>query len=141
MSSIAEAIGRRRTMMVASLMYIIGVIIQVSSTHEWVQYMMGRLVGGLGVGSLSVSVPMYQAETAPSVIRGTLTATYQLFITLGILAAYCVSIGAREIGEAGSWRTTVGVGLAWPAILSIGMIFMVSNFVSFPPFNVQKLIV
>ena len=48
---------------------------------------MGRFVAGLGVGALSAAVPMYQAEAAPSQIRGTLTATYQLFITFGILVA------------------------------------------------------
>lgn len=31
--------------------------------------------------------PQYQAEAAPSQLRGTLTATYQLFITMGILVA------------------------------------------------------
>lgn len=47
----------------------------------------GRLVAGFGVGALSAAVPMYQAETAPPQIRGTLTGTYQLFITFGILIA------------------------------------------------------
>lgn len=47
----------------------------------------GRLIAGLGVGGLSAAVPMYQAETAPPQIRGTNTATYQLFITFGILVA------------------------------------------------------
>lgn len=77
-------------MWAACLVYSIGIIVQISSNHTWAQYGIGRLIGGLGVGSLSVVVPMYQAETAPAVIRGTLTATYQLFVTFGILAAYCV---------------------------------------------------
>lgn len=34
--------------------------------------MMGRFVAGLGVGALSLLVPMYQAETAPRHIRGAL---------------------------------------------------------------------
>jgi SP family sugar:H+ symporter-like MFS transporter len=78
-------------MWIACLVYSIGVVVQISSQHAWAQYAAGRLIGGLGVGSLSVVVPMYQAETSPAVIRGILTATYQLFITLGILIAYCVS--------------------------------------------------
>lgn len=121
---VAEYIGRRRAMMFGALIYAVGIIIQITSTHTWVQYAMGRMIGGFGVGGLSVSVPMYQAETAPAVIRGTLTATYQLFITLGILIAECVTLGTREIDQTGSWRTTVGIGLAWPTVLSLGMVFM-----------------
>ena len=52
----------------------------------------GRFVAGLGVGALSAAVPLYQAETDPPQIRGTLTATYQLFITFGILVACKSSI-------------------------------------------------
>ena len=55
----------------------IGVLIQMVSFHSWPQFAVGRLISGLGVGSLSAAVPMYQAETAPAQIRGTLTATYQ----------------------------------------------------------------
>lgn len=47
-----------------------GIIIQVSSSHVWQQYAMGRLVAGLGVGALSANVPTYQAELAPKQIRG-----------------------------------------------------------------------
>ena len=55
----------------------VGVLIQILAFHSWEQFAIGRLVSGLGVGSLSAAVPMYQAETAPPQIRGTLTATYQ----------------------------------------------------------------
>ena len=57
--------------------FMVGVLIQISTSNSWQQFAVGRLVSGLGVGSLSAAVPMYQAETAPPQIRGTLTATYQ----------------------------------------------------------------
>lgn len=34
--------------------------------------MMGRFVAGLSVGSLSLLVPLYQGETAPRQIRGSM---------------------------------------------------------------------
>ncbi|TFK80912.1 general substrate transporter [Polyporus arcularius HHB13444] len=121
---VADWLGRRYAMTVECGVFMVGVLIQITAFHSWVQFAIGRLISGLGVGSLSAAVPMYQAETAPPQIRGTLTATYQLFITFGILVAYCISIGAREIGGSGSWRTVVGIGLAWPLILGIGILFM-----------------
>lgn len=120
----ADFFGRRRAMQFECLLFVVGVIIQISSTESWVQVAMGRWVSGLGVGALSAAVPMYQAETAPPQLRGTMTATYQLFITLGILVAYCISIGTRNMSGSGSWRTVIGLGIIWPAILSSGIQFM-----------------
>lgn len=121
---IADYLGRRYAMVAECLMFIIGVIIQMTSFTVWQQFAVGRFVSGLGVGALSAAVPMYQAETAPSQIRGTLTATYQLFITFGILVSNCISIGTRNIDGPGSWQTVVGVGIAWPVILIVGILFM-----------------
>ncbi|KAG5352846.1 hypothetical protein C0989_012600 [Termitomyces sp. Mn162] len=121
---IADFLGRRYAMVVECILFIIGVIIQITATNAWQQFGMGRWVSGLGVGALSAAVPMYQAETAPARLRGTLTATYQLFITFGILVAYCISIGTRHMPGAGSWRTVVGIGFIWPFILMCGIIFM-----------------
>ncbi|KZP13725.1 general substrate transporter [Athelia psychrophila] len=120
----ADFLGRRHAMSAECAVFIVGVVIQLSSTHVWQQYAVGRLVSGLAVGALSAVVPIYQAESVPAPIRGTLTATYQLFITFGILVAYCVSIGAREAPGSGSWRIIVGIGIAWPLILGIGILFM-----------------
>lgn len=121
---IADWLGRRYAMTTECGIFIIGVIVQITSTHVWQQFAVGRFISGLGVGALSAAVPMYQAETAPPQIRGTLTATYQLFITFGILVAYCISIGARSIAQSGSWRTVVGIGILWALILGIGILFM-----------------
>jgi len=106
------------------VVFVTGVIIQVTAFTSWVQVALGRLVSGLGVGGLSAAVPIYQAETAPPQIRGAMTATYQLFITFGILVAYLISLGTREIDGSGSWRTVVGVGIIWALILGFGIQFM-----------------
>ncbi|KAI0791266.1 general substrate transporter [Abortiporus biennis] len=123
-AKIADFLGRRRAMSSECGIFIVGVIIQITSSHSWVQIALGRLISGLGVGALSAAVPMYQAETAPYQIRGTLTATYQLFITFGILVAYCISIGTRHMSGSGSWRTVVGIGFIWATILGVGILFM-----------------
>ncbi|KAI0067489.1 general substrate transporter [Artomyces pyxidatus] len=120
----ADFLGRRLAMQIECLIFSVGVIIQITSTTSWAQLAVGRLISGLGVGALSAAVPMYQAETAPPQIRGAMTATYQLFITLGILVAYCISIGTRHIPGAGSWRTVIGIGFIWPAVLAVGIQFM-----------------
>lgn len=87
---ICDRIGRRFTISSAAFFYMIGVLIEISSEHVWVQFAMGRFVAGLGIGALSTSVPMYQSESIPKNIRGTVVASYQLLITLGIWLGYMV---------------------------------------------------
>jgi len=120
----ADILGRRHAMTAECCLFIIGVVIQMTSFHVWIQFALGRLVSGFAVGALSAAVPMYQAETAPAQIRGTLTATYQLFITFGILVAYCISIGSRDVGGSGSWLIVVGIGIVWALTLGISILFM-----------------
>ncbi|KAF9005036.1 general substrate transporter [Cyathus striatus] len=120
----ADRLGRRIAMICYCTIFVVGIIVQMASTHVWQQIAVGRLISGIGVGSLSATVPMYQAETAPPQIRGAMTATYQLFITFGILTAYCIAIGTREIDGPGQWRTLIGIGLIWPAVLCAGILFM-----------------
>ncbi|OAX39836.1 general substrate transporter [Rhizopogon vinicolor AM-OR11-026] len=121
---VADFLGRRHAISVECLVFTIGVIVQICSSHVWQQLAVGRFIGGLGVGALSAAVPMYQAETAPAQIRGTLTATFQLFITFGILVAYCIAIGTRNTPGSASWRIVVGIGMLWALILGIGILFM-----------------
>lgn len=89
-AAIADRIGRKWTIFSAALVYIVGVIIEITSTTHWVQFAIGRLIAGLGVGALSTAVPMYQSETVPKNIRSMVVASYQLMITIGIWLSYMV---------------------------------------------------
>ncbi|KAF4769692.1 hypothetical protein HAV15_011889 [Penicillium sp. str.  len=121
---IADRFGRKWCISWWSLMVCIGITIQMSSPFgKWYQVAMGRWVAGLGVGAVSLLVPMYQAESGPRHIRGSLISTYQLFITLGIFVANCINFGTEARPDTGSWRIPMGITYIWAAILGVGMMF------------------
>jgi MFS family permease len=47
----------------------------------------------MGVGSLSMIVPMYNAEIAPPEVRGALVGLQQMSITLGIMISFWIDYG------------------------------------------------
>ena len=105
-----------------SIIFIIGVIIQMAAENIWQQIAVGRLIAGAGVGALSILVPMYVSETGPRQVRGALVSTYHLFITCGIFLSDAINFGTEARTDSGSWRIPMGVGFIWPLILGIGML-------------------
>lgn len=66
----ANKFGRKYSISAWCIVFCVGMIVQISATHNWKQVVAGRIVAGLGVGSLSILVPLFQSETAPSHVRG-----------------------------------------------------------------------
>lgn len=121
---IADRFGRRPSISFWSLITSIGFVIQIAADTAWYQIMIGRFVSGLGIGALSLLVPMYQAETAPAWIRGALVSAYQLFITFGIFLAACFNYGTvtHQRHSSASWRIVIGLGWLWTFILGVGIL-------------------
>ncbi|KAJ6789917.1 hypothetical protein PWT90_08122 [Aphanocladium album] len=114
--------GRRRSMSFGVAVFIVGNILQITAINSWIHMMMGRFVAGLGVGNLSVGVPMFQAESSPREIRGAVVASYQLMITIGILVANIVNYAVRGIEDSdASWRIVIGIGICLSLPLGIGI--------------------
>ncbi len=59
-SPIADRFGRKHSVSFWCIILAVGLIVQIAATDKWYQVMMGRWVAGLGVGALSLLVPMYQ---------------------------------------------------------------------------------
>ncbi|GAB1312656.1 hexose transporter hxt5 [Madurella fahalii] len=117
--------GRRKSLSFGVIVFVIGNVIQITAMNSWVHMMMGRFVAGLGIGNLSVGVPMFQSESSPREIRGAVVASYQLMITFGILISNCVNYGVRSIEySAASWRIVVGLGIAFSVPLGLGVLFV-----------------
>lgn len=123
-SPIADHFGRRIAIVWWNSLFIVGVIVQITTEYKWYQIAVGRLVAGLGVGGLSVLTPMYQSETAPRQVRGALVSAYQLFITLGIFLANCINYGTETDSGAPQWRIPMGIGFIWPVIMGVGIMFL-----------------
>lgn len=121
---LADTLGRKMAVSASAFWCMVGMIIEISSMTSWAQFAVGRLVTGMGVGALSVTVPMYQSESTPAVIRGVVVACYQLFVTLGIWTAYMVNYGTHDMSGSASWRITVGLGFLWALILGGGMLVL-----------------
>ena len=69
-------------------------------------------------------VPLYQSETSPKWIRGTIVGSYQLAITIGLLLAAIVNNSSKDRNDTGSYRIPVAVQFAWAIILVVGMIIL-----------------
>ena len=81
------------------------------------QFVIWRLMGGLGIGAASIIAPMYIAEIAPARLRGRLVTLYQLGIVLGILAAVFVNMLIQRMGDE-TWNTSTG----WRLMFFVGIV-------------------
>lgn len=129
---LAEIISRKYAILVNVAIFMIGVVIQATAvTSSGPQSILGgRFITGMGVGSLSMIVPMYNAEVAPPEVRGALVGLQQLAITTGIMISFWIDYGTNFIGGTGetqstaSWLVPLCLQLAPAVLLGGGMLFM-----------------
>ncbi|KAG1879478.1 general substrate transporter [Suillus tomentosus] len=120
----SDRLGRRGSILFWSAIFTVGVAIQTGTTYSLVQLVIGRYIAGLGVGSLSAIVPLYNGETAPKAIRGTILVIYQVQIISGIFLSYVLELGSHTINNSASWRLPIGLQMVWGIILLSGMFFL-----------------
>lgn len=86
---LAEKISRKYTIIFNVIIFCIGVVVQLASVKGGDSCILGgRFITGMGVGSLSMAVPMYNAEVAPPEVRGSLVGLQQFAITAGIMISF-----------------------------------------------------
>lgn len=76
----------------------------------------------MGMGLKEVTVPVFSAEVAPSVIRGGLVMSWQTWTAFGILLGTSANLAVKDAGAI-AWRLQLGSAFI-PAIpLLIGIYF------------------
>ncbi|KAL5365376.1 sugar transporter [Aspergillus floccosus] len=130
---LCERISRKYTILLNVGIFCLGVVVQctaAANNGSSSNILGGRFITGMGVGSLSMSVPMYNAEIAPPEVRGSLVALQQLAITFGIMVSFWINYGTNHIGGTGptqkdaAWLLPLALQLVPAVILGVGMIFM-----------------
>lgn len=107
-----------------------------ASFNELVVY---RIIGGIGIGIVSIISPLYISEVSIAQYRGRLVSLYQLAITVGFLGAYLANyqlmLGAESAAQSGYpwivkifsdeiWRGMLGLETV-PALLFFLIIFFI----------------
>jgi sugar porter (SP) family MFS transporter len=116
----ADALSRRRTKIIAGLVYVVGALGSALSQTA-AELIAARLVLGIAVGTASFVSPMYISELSPKRIRGGVTSFNQLMVVSGIFAAYIINWALK--GAANNWRWMLGLGAIPGLALAIGMFF------------------
>jgi SP family sugar:H+ symporter-like MFS transporter len=84
---LADAIGRRRVMMVSAVLFLISALVA-GAADSSIVFILARILGGLGVGAASVISPVYISEVTPAAIRGRLSSVQQVMIITGLTGAF-----------------------------------------------------
>jgi len=117
---LADRFGRRTMILVACLVFIIG-ICTILMAHTFFSLFVARLLLGIAVGIVAVAVPLYLTETAPAKLRGRSLTLFQLFLTLGILLAYLIDL---FFTSSGNWRAMFAVLFIPVSILFFSMLIL-----------------
>ena len=104
--AVADYLGKKKGLALCALCFALSSVgmLFAADLHQFVLW---RLIGGLGIGAASVISPNYIAEIAPTRVRGRCVTLYQLGIVVGILAAVFVNMLIQRMGDE-AWNVSSG---------------------------------
>jgi sugar porter (SP) family MFS transporter len=135
---ISDHLGRKLTLILAAILFSVSAI-GCALSGNFTILVLYRIIGGIGIGVVSIISPLYISEVSIPRYRGALVSLYQLAITVGFLGAYLVNYQLLDIavthvtlgGELGTkilitevWRGMLGAE-ALPALMFFTIIFLI----------------
>lgn len=121
-----DRLGRRYSLMIFTLVFLLGAAIQTGAHHNIGMIYGGRVVAGLGIGGMSSITPVFVSENCPPATRGRVAGLFQEFLVVGSTFAYWLDYGvALHIPTSTKqWRIPVAIQIIPGALLFIGLLFL-----------------
>ena len=135
---LSDKLGRKLTMVISAILFSASALGCALCT-DFMQLVVYRIIGGVGIGVVSIVSPLYISEVSVAQYRGRLVSLYQLAVTVGFLGAYLVNYQLLAWSESGAllgvpllnkifitevWRGMLGMETL-PAILFFIIIFFI----------------
>lgn len=136
---LGDRFGRRKTLFISAALFSISAVYCMFAA-DFNQLIYARIIGGIGIGVVSIISPMYISELAVPQYRGRLVSLYQLAVTIGFLGAYIVNYLLMQYASNGAeglqnawlklifhqevWRGMLGVS-GLPALFFFLVIFLI----------------
>ena len=87
---LSDKFGRKSTMILSAILFSTSAI-GCAVSADFNQLVIYRIIGGVGIGVVSIISPLYISEVAVAQYRGRVVSLYQLAVTIGFLGAYLVN--------------------------------------------------
>lgn len=130
---LSDRFGRKKVLIVTAILFTVSATWSALAT-SYIEFVIARIIGGVGIGGAILIAPIYIAEVAPPKLRGSLVSLNQLNIVIGISVAYFSNYFLKDL-EGESWRWMLGVE-AIPAFIYFMALFLVPRS---PRWLIQKL--
>ncbi|KAE8422006.1 sugar transporter [Aspergillus pseudocaelatus] len=131
---ISDALGRQKTIFVAGICAAAGQILQCTA-FSLGQFTLGRIILGVGVGQLSVIVPLWQAESSSVGNRGRKVITAGILICVGFVLSSWINLGFSKASLPPlQWRILLAVPVIFSFIICISIFILPQS----PRWLVQK---
>lgn len=123
-----DRLGRKKVLIISAILFLVSAI-GTALPRNLTEFIIFRIIGGIGVGAASITSPMYIAEISPARKRGQLVSVNQFAIISGMLivyfANYFISLqGDEQWNIQVGWRWMFGSGTL-PALLFLVLLFLV----------------
>lgn len=96
-------LGRRKSMLVGTVLLTIGVILQAASSGR-ATMCAGRVIAGLGNGINTATAPIWQGETSHASMRGKLVVIELIMCIVGFSLVNWLNYGLSFVGGSLAWR-------------------------------------
>lgn len=123
-TALSDRLGRRLTVFIGAILTMIGSILQVSS-YSLIQFVVGRVILGIGVGQFSVAVPVWQSESSSAKSRGQHVIATGIFMCLGYALCNWLDFAFTKLPDrsTGQWRGPLALSL-FPSLVVLCSVFL-----------------
>ncbi|KAF7159506.1 hypothetical protein CNMCM5623_004844 [Aspergillus felis] len=118
MPYLADRISRKWALTTVVVIFDIGAILQ-TAAQDYGMLVTGRAIGGIGVGTLAMTAPLYISEISPPNLRGTLLVLESVSIVSGVVIAYWITFGTRLLEGGISFRLPLGLQMVSATLLGV----------------------
>ncbi|KAF9871797.1 sugar transporter [Colletotrichum karsti] len=116
-----DLLGRRGVIFVAAIFSLLAPF-GMAVSQTWGQLAACRMLLGIGMGLKEVTVPVFSAENSPTLIRGGLVMSWQVWTAFGIFLGTCANLAVGKTGDI-AWRLQFGSAFIPAVPLVIGTFF------------------
>ena len=123
-SYIAESLGRKKSILLGSVVFTCGLFLQVLSSGNYTIFLCGRFTTGLALGILVTIVPMYLGEVVAAEDRGMVVSCQHLACGTGTFVGFMVSYFLEEVEVFGlkDWQFAIILQLIPNLLMLFGML-------------------